>query len=108
MAPKGKLSTYPPLGLEYIGASLENDGHKAEIIDFGAESVSKEYLKNRLMTADAVGMSVYTNNYMIATETAKLIKEIDSDIPLIIGGPHCTHLKEISHDLSTPSRLGIL
>ncbi|UCH71489.1 MAG: radical SAM protein, partial [Thermoplasmatales archaeon] len=77
-------------------ASLEQHGHKAEIIDFGAEDVSKEYLKSCLKTADAVGMGVYTNNYEIAAETAKMIKELNSDIPLIIGGPHCTFLKERS------------
>lgn len=90
------LSTYPPLGLEYIGASLENDGHKVEIIDFGVENVSKEHLKNCLTTSDAVGMSVYTNNYKIAADVARELKGLDFDIPLIIGGPHCTHLRGLS------------
>jgi radical SAM superfamily enzyme YgiQ (UPF0313 family) len=94
--PQIVFSTYPPLGLEYIGAILEQNGHKAEIIDFGATKISIEYLKNCLMTSDAVGMSVYSNNYDIASNTADLIKELDADIPLIIGGPHCTHLKELS------------
>ena len=94
--PHKVLSTYPPLNLEYIGASLEHDGHKVEIIDFGAETVSREYLKNCLMASDAVGMSVYTNNYKIAADVAKEIKELDSDISLIIGGPHCTFRKGYS------------
>ena len=56
-------SIYPPIGLLYIGAALEHDGHKVEIIDFGAEPVSKERLEKCLMTSDAIGISVYTNNY---------------------------------------------
>jgi anaerobic magnesium-protoporphyrin IX monomethyl ester cyclase len=87
------LSIYPPLGLEYIGASLEQDGNNVEIVDFGAENISRENLKNYLANSDAVGMSAYINNYKIAADIAKMIKEIDPDIPLIIGGPHCTLLK---------------
>lgn len=94
--PPNILSIYPPLGLEYIGASLEHDGHKVEIIDFGAETVSKEHLENCLMSSDAVGISVYTNNYRNVAVIAKMIKELDSGIPLIIGGPHCTFLKRRS------------
>jgi len=89
-------STYPPLGLEYIGASLEKAGNKVEIIDFGAENVTIEQLKNSLIKSDIVGMSVYTNIYSIAANIAKVIKELGPDIPLIIGGPHCTHQKERS------------
>lgn len=94
--PKKVISTYPPLGLEYIGATLEQNGHNVEIIDFGVENLSQQHLKNCLMNSDVVGMSVYTNNYNIAAEKAKKIKDLDSDIPIVIGGPHCTHLKELS------------
>jgi radical SAM superfamily enzyme YgiQ (UPF0313 family) len=94
--PPNTSSTYPPLGLEYIGASIEQEGHKVEIIDFGAEAVSKEQLEKSLMTSDAVGMNIYTNNYKNVADTARLIKEVDPKIPLIIGGPHCTFLKSNS------------
>ena len=39
-------AVYPPLGLEYLGASIEADGHKAEIIDFNLENDPLELLKN--------------------------------------------------------------
>jgi len=91
---KNILSAYPPLGLEYLAASLENKGNTAEIIDLDAENVTREKLKNCLMNIDAVGIGVYINNYKIAADIVNKIKEIDSDIPLIIGGPHCTLLKE--------------
>jgi len=88
---KKVLSTYPPLGLEYIGAVLEQKSHEVKILDFGAENISEEYLKKCINKSDAIGMSVYTNNYKISADVAKTIKEFDSNIPLIIGGPHCTH-----------------
>jgi len=92
-SPQNVLSAYPPLGLEYVAASLENHGNNVEIIDLDAENISRQNLKNCLMKSDAVGIGVYINNYTIAADVANKIKEIDPDIPLIIGGPHCTFLK---------------
>ena len=94
------LLTLPPLGLLNLGAVLEKNGHEVEILDYYVENVSNEQLKNSLMSSNAVGMTIYTNDYKSATGFSKLIKEIDPDIPLIIGGPHCTFVKEQSlHDV---------
>ena len=82
--------SYPPLGLLYIAGALENDGHKVEIIDLFHENSPREVLNNSLKSSDAVGMSVFTNNYKCSSETAKMIKELNPKIPIIIGGPHCT------------------
>ena len=87
---------YPPLGLEYIGASLEDDGHRVEIIDLNLEKSPLEYLKNSLNLSDAVGMSVYSNNYGYVSDVAKTIKELNPEISIIIGGPHCTFFQERS------------
>jgi len=65
----------PPLGLLYIGASLEQDGHKVELLDYYAENISKEKLKNSLISSDAVGLTVYTNDYKPALEISRLIKD---------------------------------
>jgi len=92
--PPNLSSVYPPIGLLYIGTTLEKSGHKVNIIDFGAEHITKEKLEQLLLSSNAVGMSVYTNNYQSVADTAKVIKQLDSKIPLIIGGPHCTFLKE--------------
>jgi len=85
-----------PLGLLYIGASLENDGHEVELLDYYAEKITKDKLKNSLMSCDAVGMTVNAYNLKPAADISGLIKEIDSDIPLIIGGLHCTFVQERS------------
>ena len=53
--------SYPSLGLLYLGAELEQAGHKVEIIDLCMENPSKEHLKKRLLASDAVGMEVYTS-----------------------------------------------
>ena len=51
-------STLPPLGLLYLGAVLENEGHSVEILDFCMENISKERLKTILLKTDAVGMTI--------------------------------------------------
>jgi anaerobic magnesium-protoporphyrin IX monomethyl ester cyclase len=82
-------STSPPLGLLYLGAILEQEGHKVEIFDYNMEHVSDEKLKNALLSSDAVGMTIYTYDRISAQNISKKIKELNHDIPLIIGGPHC-------------------
>ena len=91
-----KSSYFPPLGLLYVGSVLENNGHKVEIVDFLAEKDPYESLKKSLNNVDAVGISVYTRSYQESEETACKIKEIDSDLPIIIGGPHCIFYPEKS------------
>lgn len=88
--------TIPPLGLLYLGAALESDGHKVELLDYYAEDISREQLKNSLMSSDAVGMTVYTDDYKPAADISRMIKGINPEIPLIIGGPHCTFLQKRS------------
>ncbi|UCF49030.1 MAG: radical SAM protein [Thermoplasmatales archaeon] len=80
----------PPVGLLYIAKSLEDEGHTVEIIDFYCEDNPIETLEKTLPSSDAVGLSVYTNSYKDTANVAQLIHQKDSDIPIIIGGPHCT------------------
>jgi len=89
-------SNHPPLGLLSIGAMLESEGHNVEILDYYMEEISKEKLDNYLQSSDAVGMTVLTEDIKAAEDISGLIKEIDPNITLIIGGPHCTFLKQRS------------
>jgi len=82
-------SIHPSLGLLYLGAVLEQDGHKVEILDYYMEDVSRKHLENSLLSSDAVGMAMYTDDRKYAVDISRIIKESDSNIPLIIGGPHC-------------------
>jgi len=94
-------SYYPPLGLLYIGAALEHDGHNVEIIDFCNEINIEKHLENSLISSDAVGITVDAGNYESVSDIAKIIKGIDPAIPIIIGGPHNTYLPERSlNDIS--------
>jgi radical SAM superfamily enzyme YgiQ (UPF0313 family) len=91
-------TTVPPLGLLYLGAALEKEGHTVEILDYYMENLSRDKLKNSLISSDAVGISVYSDNLQLSKDTSNVIKEIDQDIPLIIGGPHCSYVQRRSLD----------
>ncbi|MCK5636549.1 MAG: cobalamin-dependent protein, partial [Thermoplasmatales archaeon] len=96
---KIKTSIYPPLGLLYIGRSLEDEGHEVELIDFNNEVFPRKFEKI-LASVDAVGLNICSNSYKFPREIAERIKEIDSSIPIIIGGPHCTfHPKRSLEDI---------
>jgi anaerobic magnesium-protoporphyrin IX monomethyl ester cyclase len=84
----------PPLGLLYLGAVLEKEGHKVEILDYYMENISREQLEKSLMSSNAVGMTIYSYDYIAAANISKMIKEIHAEIPLIIGGPHCTFFQK--------------
>ncbi len=99
-----KISSYhPPLGLLYIGRVLEDEGHKVEVIDFLAEKYPLKTLINNLSSTDVIGITIFSSSYKESLEGGKytyaykesakvadFIKEFDSELPILIGGPHCT------------------
>lgn len=88
-------SIEPSLGLLYLGAVLEKEGHNVEVLDYYMEDISREQLEKSLMSSDAVGMTIYTYDHIAAANITKMIKEIRADIPLIIGGPHSTFFRNV-------------
>ncbi len=92
----------PPLGLLYIGRSLEDEGHKVEIFDVPLENNLMETIQKSLKSADAIGMRVYTYSCEEAAKIAQNIKEIDFSIPIIIGGSHPTiHATTALNDITS-------
>ena len=67
-------TTIPPLGLLYLGAMLEQEGHNVEILDYYMENISKEQLKNALMSSDAVGMTIHTDNFKFPLDMPSMRK----------------------------------
>ena len=86
----------PPLGVLYLSSCLEKAGHKASVIDYWAEKFDKKRLTSKLKNADAVGVTITGFNLKESLDICYLIKEIDLDIPLVIGGPHVTIYPEKS------------
>jgi radical SAM superfamily enzyme YgiQ (UPF0313 family) len=80
----------PPLGILYLGKVLENNGYDVEVIDLHqCEEMSDQSFEKKIRSVDAVGMTIYSGRSLeTTTRLGKLIKELDPNLPLVIGGPH--------------------
>jgi anaerobic magnesium-protoporphyrin IX monomethyl ester cyclase len=98
------ISAGLPLGLLYIGATLDKKGYKVEILDtlianFPPQKIGDityygmpwEKIKDKIMQSkpDVVGI---TNPFITqidnAIKVSEIVKNMDAEIPTIVGGPH--------------------
>lgn len=93
------MRRYPPLGLMYISASLENKGYSTDIIDTTIIPISSQDLVNKIRSEDYLFVGFYadmaTKNSVL--EYLKLIKS-QLNIPTVIGGPASLSENGIFHD----------
>ena len=85
----------PPLGLAYIAAVLEENGHKVKIIDTATlEMDTSKWIKEvRSWKPDIVGLSMLTPTAPKGYRAAKLVKEkLGRDVVVVAGGPHPTYM----------------
>ncbi len=83
---------YPSLGLLYIASHLEKySSHSVEVLDAVVEQISSyEALEERIRKSnpDIVGIQMLTFTARDALLTARTVKKIDRNIPVVVGGPH--------------------
>ncbi|WP_242833530.1 B12-binding domain-containing radical SAM protein [Desulfosporosinus youngiae] len=83
-----KVYMYEPLGLEYLGAGLKEDGHEVLLLDARLEP---DFVSAFLsFQPDIVGLTGYTNHLTIVKDIAIRLKEIDPRVFIIVGGHHAT------------------
>ena len=81
----------PPLGLLYIAAYLEkHTQHKVEILDTQVEEITYNRLKDIIAkkNPDLVGITAMTFTLIDVIKTVQIVKSIDRDIKVVLGGPH--------------------
>jgi len=78
----------PPLGIAYIAAMLEKNGHKVKIYDGMAVGGTVNDFVREINDVDIVGLTINSHFAYRAKETAKAIKEKDEDILVVGGGAH--------------------
>ncbi len=85
-----------PMGLAYIGAICEKNGHDVEIIDDYLLNLPYEKLGKEVSDAspDVIGVTISSIVYTEAMKTIRLCKEIVPDAKIIAGGPHPTVMPE--------------
>ena len=99
---KRLLPHWTPLGLAYIAAALEQEGHTVTIIERDVlfrrnrlnldrvERLTANVLKR--FQPDMVGISSTTELFADAVRTARLVKQLLPDIPVVYGGHHASAL----------------
>lgn len=90
------VNSYPPLGLGYLAAVLEQRGHTVRIFDFGLEP--SRPLEGEIpgvlgFAPDLIGFTSMTTNFHSVEQTVRLLRE-QTDTPIVIGGPHATVFPE--------------
>ncbi len=95
--PEWKIeNSYPPLGLAYIAAVLEKDGHDVKIFDLTLDH--DRSLENKMddiikFSPDIIGISAMTHSYSNATKIALYLKTM-TGASIVFGGPHPTIMPE--------------
>lgn len=87
-----KANDYPALGLGYLAAVLERDGHQVRIFDFAlCPNAPLEEDVQQVCTFDPemIGITAMSSVYHSAMQTATLLKAYLGR-PIVIGGPHAT------------------
>ena len=80
----------PPLGLLYIAEVLINNGYDVSIFDHGATNYNfiqvLSWIKNK--NPDVLGISVLTRSFLSGIKIAKLAKDWNPNIKIILGNYH--------------------
>ncbi len=86
--------TAPPLGLAYIAAVLEREGHRVKILDTPTLKMDlDEWVQTvKSWSPDVIGFSILTPTAPKAYVAARRIKEELGDVILVAGGQHPTYM----------------
>jgi len=84
------------LGLSYVAAALEARGDRVKILDAGIESRSEKRITRFIeeFSPDVVGITALTPYYSKALNMSRLVKKLNSECQVILGGPHASILTE--------------
>jgi anaerobic magnesium-protoporphyrin IX monomethyl ester cyclase len=87
---------FVPIGLAYLAAVLEKDGHEIAVIDCPALGMGQEELKRKLETfqPDLVGVTSMTPTIQSALQSTRIAKKTCPNATVVIGGPHATFMDQ--------------
>jgi anaerobic magnesium-protoporphyrin IX monomethyl ester cyclase len=83
---------FPPLGLAYMAAVLEQNDFEVRIFDCPVCEINHEQLKSELSSFQPmiVGIGSMTPTIESALKSARVTKEVCPDAKVLMGGPHAT------------------
>jgi len=80
-----------PLGIAYLAAFLEQNGHQAALYDLNVEDDPQAAVREAAR-ADLVGISILSVFYVSARELITKIRSVNPAVPIVVGGSHVTAL----------------
>lgn len=82
----------PHIGVAYLAAYLREKNIEINVIDSPIEKLEFKEIQRRVkrFKPDVLGLTANTIQILEANETAKKIKGMDKDLPIIICGYHAT------------------
>ena len=85
---------FPPLGLTYLAAVLEQDEHEIKIADCPISNLDHKKLSAELSSfqPNIIGITSMTPTIKSALLSARKAKEVCPDATVIFGGPHATFM----------------
>lgn len=89
-------STWPPLNLALLAAIAEQHGHNVTILDGEAEQIPLNDMVARAVALkpDVIGFTATSPFFHLSKAVAEGIKQVAPHIPIAVGGPHITIMKE--------------
>lgn len=75
-----------PLGLVYIGATLEHAGHSVQILDFNSHNISDGEYTKKVSASEIIGISGMITEYTEVLRLVHMAKECNSKAVIILGG----------------------
>ena len=92
-AEKKSMARVLPLGLLAIGSVLKRAGHQIKILDLRISNSPDDELKSVMQSFNpqVVGIGVMTIECKYGFIDAAKVKEINPEVTIIFGGPHCSH-----------------
>ena len=81
----------PPLGLLYLAGYLEkHSNHNVVVLDSQVDQSDYPALKSKIarINPDVVGLTAMTLTLIDVVKTANLVKDINKNIRVVLGGPH--------------------
>ena len=89
-------STWPPLNLALLAAIAEQHGHDVTILDGEAERIPLDEMVKQAIAQkpDLIGFTATSPFFHISRSVAEGIKRVAPHIPIAVGGPHITIMKE--------------
>ena len=97
-AEKKSMARVLPLGLLAIGSVLKRAGHQVKILDLRISNSPDEELSSvmKSFNPQVVGIGVMTIECKYGFIDAAKVKELNPDVTIIFGGPHCSHEPRVS------------